>query len=264
MRDYESDLGERSDRRSRPKTEPGELPADVSRAIAANRPDVIGPSALLHMQRLAGNSGVAGFVAQREEEGESPVKEVVRSPGSPLDTDTKSEMEARLGHDFGDVRVHTDAQAGASAKSVQAQAYTVGNHVVFGEGTFQPTSDQGKRTLAHELTHVVQQRRGPVDGSPAAGGISVSHPSDRFEQEAERTADVAMAPTLDHASATRPNPAFASAVQRGGSDETVQGLFVQREPAAEEEKEEDTTVSKLDTTVQRQEAPEEEEEPAAG
>lgn len=260
MRDYESDVELRGEAKAARRREPSELPADVARAIGANRPDVVGTSGVLHMQRLAGNSGVASFVAQRDDD-ESPVREVVRSPGSPLDSQTRSEMEGRLGQDFGDVRIHTDAQAGASAKSVQAQAYTVGNHVVFGEGGYQPASDHGKRTLAHELTHVVQQRSGPVDGSPAAGGISLSHPSDRFEQEAERSADLAMAPTAEPTAAA---PASTSAVQRCASDDTVQGLFVQREPAAEEEKEEDTTVSKLDTSVQREGPAEEEEEPAAG
>lgn len=262
MRDYESDVELRGEPKARRPREHSELPADVARAIGANRPDVVGSKAMLQMQRLAGNSGVASFVQRGE--GESPVKDVVRSPGSPLDSDTRSEMEGRLGHDFGDVRIHTDAQAGASAKSVQAQAYTVGNHVVFGEGTFQPSSDQGKRTLAHELTHVVQQRSGPVDGSPAAGGISLSHPSDRFEQEAERSADAAMAPPAEYTAALAPAPSSTGAVQRCAGDDNVQGLFVQREPAAEEEKEEDTTVSKLDTSVQREGAAEEEEEPAAG
>jgi hypothetical protein len=238
--------------------ESGELPADVSRAIGAGRPDVVGPSGILHMQRLAGNSGVAGFVAQREET-ESPVKQVVRSPGSPLDSDTRSDMEARLGADFGDVRVHTDGEAGASAKSVQAQAYTVGSHVVFGEGSYQPGSDSGKRTLAHELTHVIQQRSGPVDGTPADGGIQLSHPSDRFEQEAERSADMAMTNTPAGAG---PLTAAPSTAQRC-ADDTVQGLFVQREGAAPEE-EEEPAVSKLDTSVQREGSAEEEEEPAAG
>lgn len=261
MRDYESDHELRGERKLRRKAESGELPADVSRAIGAGRPDVVGPSGILHMQRLAGNSGVAGFVAQREET-ESPVKQVVRSPGSPLDTDTRSDMEARLGADFGDVRVHTDGEAGASARSVQAQAYTVGNHVVFGEGSYQPGSDSGKRTLAHELTHVVQQRSGPVDGTPAEGGIQLSHPSDRFEQEAERSADVAMASTPEVAPAASGGIASAGIAQRC-ADDTVQGLFVQREGAAPEE-EEEPAVSKLDTSVQREGSAEEEEEPAAG
>lgn len=262
MRDYESDLELRGERKLRRKAESGELPADVSRAIGAGRPDVVGPSGILHMQRLAGNSGVAGFVAQREE-AESPVKQVVRSPGSPLDSETRSDMESRLGADFSDVRVHTDGEAGASAKSVQAQAYTVGNHVVFGEGSYQPGSDSGKRTLAHELTHVVQQRSGPVDGTPADGGIQLSHPSDRFEQEAERSADMAMASSPDVATAGAAAATATSGTAQRCADDTVQGLFVQREGAAPEE-EEEPAVSKLDTSVQREGAAEEEEEPAAG
>jgi hypothetical protein len=104
-------------------------------------------------------------------------------------------MESALGHDFGDVRVHTDAAAAGSARAVQAQAYTVGSHVVFGEGRYQPGSTEGRRTLAHELTHVVQQRQGPVDGTPLArsagdtGGLQVSDPGDPFEREAEAVAD---------------------------------------------------------------------------
>jgi len=239
MRDYRLDV-EAPDETKRRSVDQAGPQADLGRAIEARRPDVMGTAGLLHMQRLAGNSGVAGLVAQRDEE-ESPVKDVIRSDGAPLDAETRSDMEARLGHDFGDVRVHTDAQASASARSVQAHAYTVGNHVVFGQGSYQPSSDAGKRTLAHELTHVVQQRDGPVDGSPAAGGISVSHPSDRFEQQAERTAEMVMTPA---------------------APEAVQGTFVQRQEAPEEE-EEEPTVSPLDSSIQRQEAPEEEEEEPA-
>ena len=91
-----------------------------------------------------------------------------------------------MGHDFGDVRVHTDATASDSARSVNAQAYTVGSDIVFQSGTYAPDTDGGRHVLAHELTHVVQQRSGPVDGTPAPGGIKISHPSDSFEQAAER------------------------------------------------------------------------------
>lgn len=219
-----------------------ERDADVSHAVESRRPDRLHNDGILHMQQLAGNRGVANFVAQRDEE-ESPVRGVIQSAGAGLDAGTRADMEGRLGHDFGDVQVHTDAQAADSARSVQAHAYTVGNHVVFGEGNYQPSSDAGRRTLAHELTHVVQQRSGPVDGTPAPGGVSISHPSDRFEQEAERSADHAMG-----------QPAAA-----GG--DTVQGLSVQRQDAGEEEEE---PVQALGLNVQREEAPEEEEEPAAG
>ena len=102
-------------------------------------------------------------------------------------------MEPAFGADFADVRVHTDAAAAESAQGVQALAYTVGNEVVFQSGMYQPETPAGQRMLAHELTHVVQQRRGPVDGTAAGGGVSVSDPSDRFEQAAEASADGFMA-----------------------------------------------------------------------
>ena len=89
-----------------------------------------------------------------------------------------------MGHDFSDVRVHTGDTADASARSVSAHAYTVGSNIVFQRGAYDPGSSAGQTLLAHELTHVVQQRSGPVDGTPAAGGVSVSDPSDRFELEA--------------------------------------------------------------------------------
>ena len=97
-------------------------------------------------------------------------------------------MEATFGPDFSDVRVHTGGSPAASARAVDAHAYTVGNEIVLGEGQT-PGSPSHERTLAHELTHVVQQRSGPVDGTPAGGGISLSDPADRFERAAEATAD---------------------------------------------------------------------------
>lgn len=66
-------------------------------------------------------------------------------------------MEQRFGHDFSQVRVHHDGAAGRSARMVNASAYTVGNHIVFGNGQLQPQASDGRRLLAHELTHVVQQ-----------------------------------------------------------------------------------------------------------
>jgi Zn-dependent peptidase ImmA (M78 family) len=102
-------------------------------------------------------------------------------------------METRMGADFSDVRVHNDAAADASAKGLGAHAYTVGSNVVFQRDAYDPSSPQGRTTLAHELTHVVQQRSGPVEGTEAPGGIQVSDPSDRFEREAVANADRVMA-----------------------------------------------------------------------
>ena len=161
-------------------------------------------------------------------------------------------MESRLGHDFSDVRVHDDSAAAASATAVNAHAYTVGSNVVFQRDKYDPSSTEGRTTLAHELTHVVQQRSGPVDGSSAPGGIKVSDPSDRFEREAAANADRVMAtPAPVQTAAVSEAGTVGAAARRGGSaragslraarrpgeeeEEPVQGLFVQREGEEEEE-----------------------------
>ena len=110
-----------------------------------------------------------------------------------------------------------------------------------------------QRMLAHELTHVVQQRSGPVDGSPAPGGINISHPSDRFEQAAEHSADQVMSSPVAAPPVTAAAPA-APAVQREEEEkpEDVQTLAIQRE---EEEKPEDVQTM----PVQREEDQEPEE-----
>jgi len=82
---------------------------------------------------------------------------VVWSGGQPLDAATRAFMEPRLGHDFSLVRVHADGEAAESAERLGARAYTVGRHVVFGSGQFAPAAASGRRVLAHELAHVVQQ-----------------------------------------------------------------------------------------------------------
>jgi hypothetical protein len=92
--------------------------------------------------------------------GEAPasVHKVLRSPGQPLDPATRGFMEPRFGRDFSGVRVHTDSAAAQSARDVNAHAYTVGHNVVFGSGQFAPGTNEGQKLLAHELTHVVQQK----------------------------------------------------------------------------------------------------------
>jgi hypothetical protein len=116
----------------------------------------------------------------------SMVHEVLRSPGEPLEPATRIFMEARSGQDFGRVRVHTDSRANASASAVAARAYTVGHHVVFGEGQFAPGTAEGRRLIAHELMHVMQQRESTVGLSPK---LTIAPPGDAFEQEADRFAD---------------------------------------------------------------------------
>jgi hypothetical protein len=116
------------------------------------------------------------------------VSEVLRSPGRPLDAGTRALMEACFGHDFGKVRVHTDARAAESARAVDARAYTVGTNVAFDEGQYQPTTEAGQRLLAHELTHVVQERH--VPDVVAGASLTVGAPGEWAEREADRVADV--------------------------------------------------------------------------
>ena len=77
--------------------------------------------------------------------------------GRPLPESSRAFFEPRFGRDFGRVRVHTDAQAAELAGAVNARAFTTGRHIVFGAGQYSPDDTEGKKLLAHELTHVVQQ-----------------------------------------------------------------------------------------------------------
>jgi hypothetical protein len=242
----------------RPKSARIEGQTDThGRAAAAGRLDVLGSFGALDLQRLAGNEAVAQLLRDDETEAEqSPVHGVINSGGRPLEPDVRDDMEARLGADFGVVRVHDDTAAADSARAVNAHAYTVGSNVVFQRNTYDPSSDAGRLTLAHELTHVMQQRSGPVDGTAAPGGIKVSDPGDRFEREAAANAERVMSgPAPVQTSAVDPS---GPAVQRHADEDEVpvQGLFVQRQGPEEEEEE---PVQGL--FVQRQ-GPEEEEEEA--
>src|SRR5690606_33279225 len=93
--------------------------------------------------------------------GEAPsiVSDVVNSGGGKnLDNNTRSFMEKRFGYDFSHVKIHDDTVAAKSAQSINALAYTSGNNIVFNQGQYSPETNSGRKLLAHELTHVVQQR----------------------------------------------------------------------------------------------------------
>lgn len=167
-----------------------ERSAEHHRVAGVSREQFLGATELLDLQRSAGNAAVSDMLEEQ-----SPVHGVIGSGGRPMEPAVRADMETRLGHDFGDVRIHDDGAAHQSATAVNARAYTVGSDVVFQRDAYDPTSDSGRVMLAHELTHVVQQRSGPVEGTPAGGGISVSDPSDRFEREAVANAECVAGPT---------------------------------------------------------------------
>jgi outer membrane protein OmpA-like peptidoglycan-associated protein len=132
---------------------------------------------------------------QRLEKAPSPVpeappivNEVIRSAGEPLDAATRSFMEPRFGHDFSRTRVHIGGQAARSASAVNARAYTVGEHLVFGEGQYQPRAASGRQLIAHELAHVVQQS----DAIALPPQRAVSEPGDASEHEADSAAAAVM------------------------------------------------------------------------
>jgi hypothetical protein len=96
------------------------------------------------------------------------VQRVLRKTGQPLDSDTRERMETRLGHDFSNVRVHTDRAAADSARTLSAKAYAVGQDLVFGDRQYEVGTHSGQRLIAHELAHVAQQQRGGSGSFPAA------------------------------------------------------------------------------------------------
>ncbi|MER5275896.1 DUF4157 domain-containing protein [Streptomyces sp. NPDC002809] len=199
----------------------------------------VGNAAVLHMLQLAGHQDeqhrhgadcghrqapAAGTRIQR-----SAVHDVLARSGRPLDAPLRQEMESRLGADFSEVRIHEGSAARASAAGVGARAYTSGNHVVIGD------SGGDKHTLAHELTHVIQQRQGAVSGTDNGNGLSVSDPGDRFEREAEANAHRVMSGPAPQVQRTAQDPAHAgmghvrpsvTAVQRVAGGGHAQGDHV--------------------------------------
>ncbi len=115
------------------------------------------------------------------------IGEVLRSPGQTLESNTRAAMEIGLGHDFSQVRVHTDLRADESARAINAEAFTVGNHIVFAAGQYAPDSVNGKRILAHELVHTMQQ--GAANSSPNLETLAISNPDAHPEREANRLAN---------------------------------------------------------------------------
>lgn len=118
------------------------------------------------IQRLSGSSPGSLEAAP------ASVDSVLSSTGAPLEPALRQDMEQRFGYDFSGVRTHTDAAADRSARDVNAFAYTVGSNVVFAAGQFSPATHWGRRLLAHELTHVLQQSGGSTGQSIESADLS--------------------------------------------------------------------------------------------
>jgi len=198
-----------------PVNDPLEREADqfadlMTRPAAAPMPAIPAGAAHLALQRTCASGGACGDSPHENDEqlqrrapgagtvAGTPrsVSSVLASSGTPLPHAIRASFEPRFQHDFGSVRIHTDAAAARSAADVQASAYTVGRNIVFGSGQFAPASTEGQHLLAHELTHVVQQRaaRGPsravlqrqVAPGYRSSPVNPAVSSDKWREDVER------------------------------------------------------------------------------
>lgn len=185
------------------------------------------------MQQTHGNRAVQLFIQRAASSSAPPVQQDIGAriqakagSGSGLDSGTRGKLEANMGADLSGVKVHTDGDADDMSRSVDAVAFTTGNDIFFRQGAYEPQSQEGMRLLAHEATHTVQQSRGPVSGTPTKGGVSVSDPSDSFEQEASHTADAVVQGEEESGGARAP-------MQKGGAEAQGGGAAVQRRAATD-------------------------------
>ncbi|MDI2031962.1 DUF4157 domain-containing protein [Saccharopolyspora sp. TS4A08] len=204
------------------ETATGRIPSRTTVTSVSVSANTTSPAGLVALQRTIGNAAVARMLNDQKPIQRSAVHDVLRQPGKPLEASTRADMETRLGADFSDVRLHTDPSAQRSATEIGARAYTSGNHVVIGP------SGADAHTLAHELTHVIQQRRGAVDGTDNGAGLRISDPGDRFEREAEENASKAL-------SADSPiRPDRTASADRTSGDQHVQRMIMQRDDNGED------------------------------
>jgi hypothetical protein len=177
-------------------TEPAQAQVEHSRpARAGERGDAArvreGRGPLERLAQGIGNRSFAQLIARvREGEGLLPSGRVdpnveaaiatAQGLGRPLDRGVSERFEAALEQSLADVRVHTDDGAAALARAVSARAFTVGSDIFFAPGEYRPGSRDGNELIAHEVTHVIQQR-----GAPSGGPLTVSQPGDDLEREAD-------------------------------------------------------------------------------
>ena len=197
-----------------------------------------GPESQSHTEHSAENQGHLQTKRHRQKVGgiaAAPpiVHEVLNSPGQQLEAQARISAESRFNHDFSRVRVHTGKQAGDSARAVNAQAYTVGRNVVFGEGKYAPYTPAGKRLLFHELTHIVQQRDAP--GYRYRQSLEIGPPNNPSEVEASIMASALMTGTSGHSPPSSKAPSTTLQLQR--QDVSPATADVESEPVTLDESE---------------------------
>jgi len=148
--------------------------------------------------------------------------EAVRSPGRPLATAARAFFEPRFGHDFSQVRIHADARAAAAATAMAARAFTLGDHVVFGAGEYAPHDPSGRRLLAHELTHVAQQRAG-VHLEGGVGEVGDAHERQADDVAERIAAGLPVRPLLGGSLRVRATSATPNALQKQDNGKKVAG-----------------------------------------
>jgi len=190
-----------------------------------------------------------------------------RGSGESLDPSAAKSIGGSMGQDFSDVNIHRDGESDTLNKQVQAEAFTTGKDIFFREGKYDPVSNEGQKLLAHELTHVVQQRN-----APPASELKVSDPNEASEQQAHSVADAVTAPKGSSAAASGASSVGRLEEDAGvdrqammhGEDEEKEGQgetnMAMQAARAESEEQEDEGVA---TQVARQESEEEEGEGVA-
>lgn len=203
----------------------------VGRATAGTDPGFPAPTIRRRAREIAETARGDGEVGSETasdggSDGPTPsdlVGDVVSSSGDPLDPGIREEMEAKMGADFGGVRLHTGPTAARAADAIDARAFAVGTHVGF-DGGFDPDAPADRHTLAHELAHVQQEGDGAdrIARQVREGAeLDVSDPADSHEREAERVARAV----------TASGPARATAGGTAGVDRLTHTPRVHRQPA---------------------------------
>ena len=184
----------------KPKTTQPTTSATASTFSRAHAGQGRDPNSILDLQRTIGNHAVQRLLQTRKDWpsqvlGNQPVRardgalaavdHAPQSPGQPLDSGTRAFMEPRFGHDFSNVRIHADPEAGNRAASLGARAFTLGNHISFGANEFVPHTRSGRTLIAHELAHVAQN----LSANPSEPTLEPN--SGRAEAEAYRAGHLA-------------------------------------------------------------------------